>query len=104
MLGHATPDQAAPDGAHIHTIHTVGNRATGDMLRCEHCDTCPRETDIEADPETVIAGWAHEDTDRTTEYVPASPDSARSTCRTPWTGPNVTNGSTTSPVRHGTRT
>lgn len=69
MLGHTTPEQAAPDGAHVHTIITVGNRATGDMLRWEHCDTCPRGTG--ADPEAVTAGWADEDTDRTTTYVTA---------------------------------
>lgn len=71
MLGFSTPERAAPDGAHVHTIHTVGNRATGDILRWEHCDTCPRETDTVFDPESVIGGWAHEDTDRTTTYVPA---------------------------------
>lgn len=68
MLGQATPEQAAPDGAHVHTIITVGNRATGDMLRWEHCDTCPRDAD--ADPEALTVGWLEGDTDRTTTYVP----------------------------------
>lgn len=68
MLGQATPEQAAPDGAHVHTIITVGNRATGDMLRWEHCDTCRRDAD--ADPEALTVGWLEGDTDRTTTYVP----------------------------------
>lgn len=91
MLGHDTPEQTAPDGAHVHTIHTVGNRATGDMLRWEHCDTCPRETDIEAAPETVVAGWAYEDTDRTTTYV-----------RADFTVPPQLDHPYDSQVRHGT--
>lgn len=75
MLGHATPELAAPNGAHVHTIITVGNRTTGDMLRWEHCDTCPRDTD--AGPGTVTDGWADNDTDRTTTYVPADFDNPR---------------------------
>ena len=41
MLGHDSPDEAAPDGGHVHEVVTLGNRRTGDMVRWEQCATCP---------------------------------------------------------------
>ncbi|MGI5950446.1 MAG: hypothetical protein ACOX61_01165 [Brooklawnia sp.] len=42
MLGYDTPDEAAPDGGHVHEVFTVGNRDTGEIIRWEQCRTCPQ--------------------------------------------------------------
>ena len=75
MLGYRTPEEAAPDGGHVHEVVTVGNRPTGDMLRWETCHTCPGAAPV--DPRALMAGWADEDTDRTTTYAPVNFDRPR---------------------------
>jgi len=102
VLGHDTPEEAAPGGGHVHEIITLGNRATGDMVRWEQCATCPetqptttwtdgagnRHLIADGTHLTIPAGvsleewWAaHEwnpaDTDDSTTYVPADFDALR---------------------------
>lgn len=102
MLGFSTPEEAAPHGGHVHEVVTVGNRRTGDIIRWEHCDTCPhtQPTTTWTGPDgtrhlladglhlslpagmsveewCAAHGWDTDDTDHTTTYVPADFDHPR---------------------------
>jgi|JI8StandDraft_1071087.scaffolds.fasta_scaffold222022_1 hypothetical protein len=102
MLGHATPEEAAPDGGHVHEVYTVGNRETGEVIRWEQCRSCPRPqptttwTDEDGGRHILVDGahiaipigqyldywWAEHawhETDSTVTYVPVGFDEPRPT-------------------------